>query len=56
MGAMRGTKGKIMRLNHHQFEAFAYVVREGSFSAAAPRQIAAKLADPVILSDYALLL
>ena len=37
MGAMRGTKGKIMRLNHHQFEAFAYVVREGSFSAAATR-------------------
>lgn len=26
-----------MRPNHHQFEAFAYVVREGSFSAAAAR-------------------
>lgn len=26
-----------MRPNHHQFEAFAYVVREGSFSAAANR-------------------
>jgi len=26
-----------MRPNHHQFEAFAYVVREGSFSAAATR-------------------
>ena len=26
-----------MRPNHHQFEAFAYVVREGSFSAAAIR-------------------
>lgn len=26
-----------MRPNHHQFEAFAYVVREGSFSAAASR-------------------
>lgn len=26
-----------MRPNHHQFEAFAYVVREGSFSAAAHR-------------------
>jgi DNA-binding transcriptional LysR family regulator len=32
-----GGKGKIMRPNHHQFEAFAYVVREGSFSAAATR-------------------
>ena len=26
-----------MRPNHHQFEAFAFVVREGSFSAAAAR-------------------
>mgnify|MGYP003627245678 CR=1 FL=1 len=26
-----------MRPNHHQFEAFAYIVREGSFSAAAAR-------------------
>ena len=26
-----------MRANHHQFVAFAYVVREGSFSAAATR-------------------
>jgi len=26
-----------MRPNHHQFVAFAYVVREGSFSAAAAR-------------------
>ena len=26
-----------MRANHHQFVAFAYVVREGSFSAAANR-------------------
>jgi DNA-binding transcriptional LysR family regulator len=34
---MWGAKGKIMRPNHHQFEAFAYVVREGSFSAAATR-------------------
>ena len=56
MVAVRGSQGKVMRLNHHQLEAIAYIVREGSFSAAASRQIAAKLADPVILSDYALLL
>ncbi|WP_245627137.1 LysR family transcriptional regulator [Cognatishimia activa] len=31
------TKGKPMRPNHHQFIAFSYVVREGSFSAAARR-------------------
>lgn len=30
-------KGSALRPNHHQFEAFAYVVREGSFSAAAAR-------------------
>ena len=30
-------KGDGMRPNHHQFVAFAYVVREGSFSAAAAR-------------------
>ncbi|WP_232272190.1 LysR family transcriptional regulator [Thiosulfatihalobacter marinus] len=30
-------KGGSMRPNHHQFIAFAYVVREGSFSAAAAR-------------------
>lgn len=34
---MDGAKGCDMRPNHHQFEAFAYVVREGSFSAAAVR-------------------
>ena len=34
MGAINGGE---MRPNHHQFVAFAYVVREGSFSAAAAR-------------------
>jgi len=34
---MSWAKGDEMRPNHHQFVAFAYVVREGSFSAAAAR-------------------
>jgi len=37
MGFMRFAKGHGMRTNHHQFVAFAYVVRQGSFSAAAAR-------------------
>ena len=34
---MQVATGETMRPNHHQFEAFAYAVREGSFSAAARR-------------------